>query len=335
MQKIILIGHVDAGKSTVAGRLLVELGVIDQHSFESLRGKAIRDGKETQVYSRVLDIFEEEQERGKTHEYNEIVFSLNDNEFLLVDTPGHSSFVRSMIAGLLTKSFDSCALVVVSMILNEFESSFNNGMLKEHLTLAKATGINKIIIVANKMTSAFVNWNRELIGSQVKQIMIFLTKTLDWSKDDISIAFTDAISGHGISSHRDCPDWATKKPCLVDQISSLPGNLTQSPRQTHSETPPKPEKNFTIDITVMGQGIIITKMFRCIMHYASIAPDGSQIGSETQVTVINLPSGRPFIKAPCKCLVSIAIADAILISNPKVILRLNDVTVGCGLLISD
>lgn len=109
--KFITIGHVDTGKSCLCGHLLYKCGYVDKHTMEKIKQKAIQDKMERWVWSRVLDIYEEEMLKGKTHEFNLINFNYKDQEYELIDSPGHQIFVRSMIQGL-SQNVNICVLLV-------------------------------------------------------------------------------------------------------------------------------------------------------------------------------------------------------------------------------
>ena len=155
MKKVVFIGHVDTGKSTLLGHILYKNGYITEHELDKIHTQAIKEKMGRWKWARILDIYEEEMTRGKTHEYVEIEINLNGEKVSLIDTPGHQSFVREMINGISCQV--KSAIVMVSMIDNEFEASFNNGMLKEHILLSRCAGINNYIIVANKMDA--INWD--------------------------------------------------------------------------------------------------------------------------------------------------------------------------------
>ena len=124
-------------------------------------------------WARVLDIFEDEMLRGKTHEYVSIDFSYNDQKYELVDTPGHLIFIREMVEGI---SGVQIACLVVSMIDNEFEASFTKETLKEHMLIVKASGVEKVIILANKMD--VINWSQDQLTNNCGQVSKFLKKWL-------------------------------------------------------------------------------------------------------------------------------------------------------------
>lgn len=92
MKKFVAIGHVDTGKSTFCGHLLYKCNYINDHDFKKIKDKAKQDQMEKWIWARILDIYEEETSRGKTHEFSEIGFTYNDKDYTLIDTPGHQKF---------------------------------------------------------------------------------------------------------------------------------------------------------------------------------------------------------------------------------------------------
>jgi small GTP-binding protein len=311
MKKIVIIGHVDAGKSTLVGHLLVNLGIISSHVAEQIKEKAIREKKESQIYSRMTDIYEEEMEKGKTHEFNEIQFTYGDNEYLLIDTPGHQSFVRSMISGI-SRGVNS-AIVVVSMKENEFQASFTEGMLKEHLTLAKAIGIENLIIVGNKME--LIKWNKDKAKEQIGQVANFAVKQLFWDKTKVKVVALDAYSGSGITNITDCADWI--KNSLLDHLIQFP-EYNSIAEKTIIDT-----DELKIQATIFpAEGQLLTKMYMCMLHYD---------GKEAEVIVSSI-KGKTFIKSASNIEIIFDLQEKINIPiGCRVILRKNDLTIGCGI----
>lgn len=172
--EFVVIGHPDTGKSTLCGRILKEAGFIDEHEYTKLVAKAVKEGKANYVWSWILDIYEEEMAKSKTHEYSIIPFNYAEKAWTLIDTPGHQSFIRSMIGGIAENN-PQTAVVLVSMISNEFEASFiREGMLREHLTLARAIGIKNLVILCNKMDQ--INWNIDEYKKKAIEVNKFITK---------------------------------------------------------------------------------------------------------------------------------------------------------------
>jgi translation elongation factor EF-Tu-like GTPase len=117
-----VIGHVDTGKSTLCGHLLVRAGAVPE--WDGIVRRAARDRAVYAQYARVMDIYEEEMVKGKTHEWSQWDFAWHGRPFRLVDTPGHRAYIREMIDGLQTCT---AAVLILSAREGEFESSFVKG----------------------------------------------------------------------------------------------------------------------------------------------------------------------------------------------------------------
>jgi selenocysteine-specific translation elongation factor len=191
MKTFLLIGHVDHGKSTLGGQLLVLTGNIDAHDIEMVEKEAERNKMTRWKYAYHLDISEEERVKGKTHEYNTIQFSFEEEEYLMIDTPGHSSFVRSTIEAIGTYP-DATVVCVVSAIPNEFVSGFDKGMIKEQIILARASGLKRIIVAVNKMDA--VEWDDSIYEDVQKKMLGFLSKL---NFEDIQYLKISAYEGQG------------------------------------------------------------------------------------------------------------------------------------------
>ena len=190
-EKNVTIGHVDTAKSSLCGHLLYKCGYIDERSMEKIRVKAANEKMSKWVWARVLDIYEEEMVRGKTHEFTTIDFEHDEKKYQLIDTPGHQKFIRSMIEGI-SKDVN-IAILLVSMLDNEFNSGFIKGTLKEHLLLAKSVGIEYLVIVANKMD--LIQWNKDNCNKKINSVIKHIIKDLHWNKNNIRVVPISAFHG--------------------------------------------------------------------------------------------------------------------------------------------
>lgn len=104
------------------------------------------------------------------------------------------------------------------MINNEFESSFEKGMLKEHLILARSLGIRFLVIVGNKMD--LINWDQDKYNANIQQIKKFL-KYIHWNENSIYDIPIAAYDGIGLTDTQDMPDWYKGK-SFLEIIKGLP-----------------------------------------------------------------------------------------------------------------
>lgn len=148
-KRFILFGHVDHGKSTLAGHLLAKVGKFSSHEIEKAHQDSIANKMTGWRWAYLLD-HGVERIKGKTHEYTVENFEYNGENYELLDTPGHKSFIRQMIqaAGRYT---DITGVLVISVLENEFLSGMENGNTKEHLIIARGSGIKNLVVCLNKI----------------------------------------------------------------------------------------------------------------------------------------------------------------------------------------
>lgn len=156
---IIFIGHVDAGKSTLGGAILILSGMVDDRTLEKYKKEAKELGRETWWISWALDVSKEEREHGKTVEVGRAFFETEKRRYSILDAPGHKTYVPSMIGGA---SQADVGILVISARKGEYETGFEKGgQTREHAMLAKTQGVNKLVVVINKMDDMTVEWSEE------------------------------------------------------------------------------------------------------------------------------------------------------------------------------
>jgi len=146
---IVVIGHVDSGKSTTTGHLIYKCGGIDKRQIEKFEKEAAESGKGSFKYAWVMDKLKAERERGITIDIALWKF-LTDKYFVtIIDAPGHRDFIKNMITG--TSQADAAVLIVAAGT-GEFEAGYaKTGQTREHLLLAFTLGVKDVIIAVNKM----------------------------------------------------------------------------------------------------------------------------------------------------------------------------------------
>src|SRR3990170_6221271 len=168
-------GHVDAGKSTLIGRLLYDTGAIRDEEMRKLKEIATELKKETFEFAFVMDTVKEERERGLTIDVMHRPFETQKWFFTIIDAPGHRDFVKNMIIGA---SQADAAIFVISTKQGEGVQD----QTKEHAWLLKVLGVGQIIAVLNKMDTA--NYD-EARFNQVKDEAIKLLKSIGYKTEEI------------------------------------------------------------------------------------------------------------------------------------------------------
>lgn len=171
---IVFIGHVDHGKSTTVGRLLLDTGVIRQEEIDKFRAEAEAKGKATFEFAWVMDDLKEERERGVTIDIAHRRFDTQKYYFTIIDAPGHRDFVKNMITG--TSQADAGVLVVSA-------AEGVQEQTREHIFLARTLGVNQLICAINKMDRQEVNY-AEAKYEAVKEELTKLLKNVGYKVAD-------------------------------------------------------------------------------------------------------------------------------------------------------
>jgi elongation factor 1-alpha len=213
---IVFIGHVDHGKSTTVGRLLLDTGHIEAHVIEKYRKEAESKGKGTFEFAWVMDALKEERERGLTIDVAHKKFNTQKYYFTIIDAPGHRDFVKNMITG--TSQADAAVIVVSSIEGPQAQT-------KEHIFLARTLGVKQIIISINKMDA--VKYDQAKY-EEAKKGVTELLKTVGYNVDQIPFVPASGFKGDNVSKPSENMPWY-KGPTIVQALDAL------SPPEKHTE----------------------------------------------------------------------------------------------------
>lgn len=217
---IVFIGHVDAGKSTMGGNLLFLTGMVDKRTMEKYEREAKEAGRESWYLSWALDSTAQEREKGKTVEVGRAYFETGKRRYTILDAPGHKSFVPSMISGAAQADV---AVLVISARKGEFETGFERGgQTREHAVLVKTAGVQRLIVVVNKMDEATVNWEQSRYDEIQSKLTPFLRSAGFNPKTDLTYIPVSAYAGHNLKERvpKSVCDWYNG-PSLLEFLDNL------------------------------------------------------------------------------------------------------------------
>ncbi len=214
---LVVIGHVDHGKSTLVGHLLFRLGFVDEKTLRQLEDEAKKKGKESFKFAWLMDRLKEERERGLTIDLSFVKFETKKYYFTIIDAPGHRDFIKNMITGA---SQADAAILVVSARKGEFEAGMSaEGQTREHLILAKTMGIDQIIVAINKMDAPDVQYSKQRY-EQIVAILKKFMKGLGYKVDEIPYIPVSAWTGENLIERSPNMPWYNG-PTLVEALDSL------------------------------------------------------------------------------------------------------------------
>jgi len=171
---IVVIGHVDSGKSTTTGHLIYQCGGIDKRTIEKFEKESQESGKGSFKYAWVLDKLKAERERGITIDIALWKFETPKYYVTIIDAPGHRDFIKNMITG--TSQAD-CGVLIIASGTGEFEAGISkNGQTREHALLAYTLGVKQLIVAVNKMDSTEPPYSKDRFEEIQKEVSGFIKK---------------------------------------------------------------------------------------------------------------------------------------------------------------
>jgi len=214
---LVVIGHVDAGKSTSTGHLIYKCGGIDKRTIEKFEKEANELGKGSFKYAWVLDKLKAERERGITIDISLWKFETAKYHFTIIDAPGHRDFIKNMITG--TSQAD-VALLMIASPPGEFEAGISkDGQTREHALLAFTLGVKQMIVCVNKMDEKTVSWSQSRFDEIQKEVSEYLKKV---GYNPAKISFVPISGWHGDNMLEKSPNltWF-KGPTLLEALDSI------------------------------------------------------------------------------------------------------------------
>jgi len=205
---IVVVGHVDSGKSTTTGHLIYKCGGIDKRTIEKFEKESSEMGKGSFKYAWVLDKLKAERERGITIDIALWKFETNKFYVTIIDAPGHRDFIKNMITG--TSQAD-CAVLIVAAGTGEFEAGISkNGQTREHVLLCFTLGVKQLIVAVNKMDSTEPKYGEKRFEEIHKEITAYVKK-VGYNPAIVPIIPISGFNGDNMLEKSDNMSWWKKK----------------------------------------------------------------------------------------------------------------------------
>ena len=214
---LVVIGHVDHGKSTTVGHLFSLTGAIDARTAKTYEEEAKKLGKETFKFAWVLDRLKEERERGLTIDVAYLKFETPKYFFTIIDAPGHRDFIKNMITGA---SQSDAAILLISAKRGEFEAGIGpGGQTREHAFLAYTLGVSQMVVAINKMDDASVDWKQERYD-EIKNEISRMLKMSGFNPEKIRFVPTSGWTGDNLAQKSEKMPWY-KGPTLFGALDEM------------------------------------------------------------------------------------------------------------------
>lgn len=262
---IVIVGHVDAGKSTLTGRLLYNLGGIKQRDLEKLREEAKNNGKHGFEFAYLMDKSKEERTRGITIQCATKEFFTDNYHYTIIDAPGHRDYIKNMISGA---SQVDVALLMVPAEMGGFEKAIAKGnhkkgevqgQTRQHARLCYLLGINQLIVGINKMDS--VDWSEKRYN-EVKDEMSRMLENIGYKTKKVAFIPMSGFNGDNVTSVSDKAPWykgfsikKDKEKVKGHTLLDVLNNVVKPPKRD-------PSKPFRMSVSgvykIQGVGDVIT-----------------------------------------------------------------------------
>jgi len=214
---VVVIGHVDSGKSTTTGHLIYKCGGIDKRTIEKFEKEAAEMGKGSFKYAWVLDKLKAERERGITIDIALWKFETPKYMITIIDAPGHRDFIKNMITG--TSQAD-CAILIIDSTTGGFEAGISkDGQTREHALLAYTLGVKQMIVGLNKFDDKTVNYSEERYEEIKKEVSAYIKK-VGYAPEKVHFVPISGWTGDNMMEKSALLPWY-KGPCLLEALDTI------------------------------------------------------------------------------------------------------------------
>jgi bifunctional enzyme CysN/CysC len=203
---IVIVGHVDHGKSTVVGRLLADTGSLPEGKLDAVKKECERTGKPFE-YAFLLDALTDEQDQGITIDTARSFFKTSKRDYIIIDAPGHIEFLKNMISGAARAE---AAVLIIDAKEGVRENSRRHGYILSML------GIKQVIVCVNKMD--LMERSQSLFEKIEKEYREFLTQI--GAVSPMQFIPVSAVNGENLATRSNQMAWY-KGPTLLESLDKF------------------------------------------------------------------------------------------------------------------
>lgn len=213
LMRMVIVGHVDHGKSTLVGRLLSDTGSLPEGKLDFVKDICDQQGKNFE-FAFLLDALQEEQEQGITIDTSQIFFDTPKRKYVIIDAPGHKEFLKNMVTGAADAE---AALLLIDAKEGVQEQS------RRHGYILKLLGLTQVAVVINKMD--LVGYDEKVYSKIKKEYTNFLESLGVEAREFIPVS---AKLGVNIAELKDEMPWY-KGPTVLNMLDQF----EKKPRPDH------------------------------------------------------------------------------------------------------
>lgn len=202
---IVIVGHVDHGKSTLVGRLMVDTGSLPEGKLDQVRRSCEQNARPFE-YAFLLDALEDEQSQGITIDTARIFFKSQKREYIIIDAPGHIEFLKNMISG-------AARAEAAVLLIDAYEGIAENS--RRHAYMLSLLGIKQVVVAVNKMD--LVDYDQDIFNKIEREYRAFLATI---NIIPISFVPVSAIDGVNIVSNQGVASWYQGQ-AILEEIDDL------------------------------------------------------------------------------------------------------------------
>lgn len=215
---VVVIGHVDSGKSTSTGHLIYKCGGISPKVLEKIEKEANEMGMGAFKFAFIMSKMKAEKERGITIDSSLFKFESPKHRFTIIDAPGHKDFIKNMITGTSQADF---AILMISANTGEFEAGISkDGSTREHALLAYTLGVRNLVVAINKMDEKNVDYSEKRFQEIQIETSAFLKK-IGFQLTNVNFVPISGWTGDNLVEKSTKMDWY-KGPTLLETLDLLP-----------------------------------------------------------------------------------------------------------------